>query len=85
MSRPPWQRLKPETQLLIAKQAAKVGLHRAAAFYNVSATAARRACAITGIAPMRYERALSKQARIASALSLLRSLHLTPQDLIAAT
>lgn len=82
MTRPSWKRLSREEQEGIAFLAATHGIGRAAHACNVSNTAVRRACAVTGIAPKRYERALSKQARIASALALLRSLHLTPQDLL---
>lgn len=83
MTRPPWKRLTPTQQKAIAKDAAIIGLHRAAHLHNVSPPAARRACAMMGIIPKRYEMAMSKEARIATARALLRSLKLEPQDLLS--
>lgn len=83
--RPAWKRLDPEQQAEVAAYAAEHGLTAASCRFNVSITAVRRACAVTGIPPKPYERAASKTARIRSALSLLRSLGLTPADLLSPT
>lgn len=82
MTRPAWQRLKPAQQKAVASLAAKHGITNAASLSNISTTAVRRACAMTGIAPKRYERMTSKESRISTARALLRSLKLKPQDLL---
>lgn len=82
MKRLPYQPLTPEQQRQLALHASEHGVARSAETHNVSVTAVRRACAVTGVAPKRMHGADTKPARVRTALSLLKSLRLTPQDLI---
>lgn len=78
-----WKRLTPELQKQVAATASKEGIRRAALKHNVSETAARNACAVLGIAPVRkYPAPPSLEQRIASARAILRQLKVKPEDLI---